>query len=102
MDFPVVGAPGAIFEPASTSEALAIPTGYDPDDPMAERAWRLMRQRKHAQRQGCDGITIVFHDVNSLITENRPGNVALRSVVVSIDPDHIFVRRIFSYLCQIE
>ncbi len=50
MDFPVVGAPGAIFEPASTSEALAIPTGYDPDDPMAERAWRLMRQ-KHAQRR---------------------------------------------------
>ena len=58
------------------------------------------KESTHSAR--ADGITIVFHDVNSLITEIRPGNVALRSVLVSIDPDHIFVRRIFSYLCQIE
>jgi hypothetical protein len=38
--------------------------------PDAERAWRPMRQRKHAQRQGCDGFAI-FHDVHSLITEEN-------------------------------
>lgn len=93
IEWPVDCEPGAIFDPASTSVALAIPTCVWSVLPGCGTglAANAPKDRVHSITAAV-AILLFFMMVILLFTEGSPAKISSSSIVNSIDPDHTFVR----------